>query len=833
MRWHVVTLLGVLLSLAVVGGVWMARARMKPPGLAPPVVGASLPIAETTQYTDVVLLLDQSGSMSKGRFATDPMHLRVAGSFAGIDFLASHTAVSQRIRFGLVNFGSAVGEPCLPLTDVSLLQGERAPQARQCIRALDLGDTNFLAALRKGVALLEQPPCAAGTGARPRRALILFTDGEPDDRRKLKIPRYFDELSDFAHHTLDARGIELFVIGIDAHGRRLSATLPYWRRFVPDDHLLHVNSMEEMKTAFNTIARRLWRLPAGTVETLATTTASVSFTVPPYQERLECFAFADSPTYELSLRRPDGSEVKPGNDPTVPPVKHLLACDQLTIPDPPSGEWSYQVRSDRPVRVVRNLTPLKMRLLSPVEQQPAGKPLQLAAAFTHADGTPVPVDPNHPVEPIAEVKMPGETTPQTVKFPPEQLKDGILYSEKLPLPGHREPAPSTAETEKTAPPANQEPLTSPLERRQLAGEQTDASALSAQVKTLASGQTATSASNEQMKMLQNAAQASGSASAQQLGNIEVNLKTQVDGQTTSEQPTSLPITPTPYLQTAPDAMKKNFWGNEMKVTSQVAQGGETLSPTQTAALMKDHQATAQLYDSGQHKVVSSAEMHCEGGHLCGNLPLPKKPLERPLLLLALKRRPTTDQQTPATIDSSVLPLFRPPLLPQPGPTAVPAAPQPPSAPVFHPGNPAWRALITIILLIIGVPGIAIVILLNLHYLEDLFLRYPRVYYWAEHAKGSACLDFIDRRERRLEEFGLRIIRDSAGLFHVRSDYAQTLFTADEQPVKELSFRDRLEVIVSMSGFIKVRLRLATHAVRISRPPRYEAGKANGKQAKWA
>src|SRR5438034_5603979 len=51
-------------------------------------------------------VINQSGSMSKGKRPTDPTGVRVQGSLAFLEFVAGRARANLVHRFGVVNFGS-------------------------------------------------------------------------------------------------------------------------------------------------------------------------------------------------------------------------------------------------------------------------------------------------------------------------------------------------------------------------------------------------------------------------------------------------------------------------------------------------------------------------------------------------------------------------------------------------------------------------------------------------------------------------------------------------------------------------------------------------------
>lgn len=375
---------------------------------------------------DIVLLLDQSGSMSKGRQPTDPNGLRASGSRSFVEFLAQRSSQDQPNRFAVVNFGSyAPRLHACPLTSIRSPDDPALHSVFTKLTQLELGATNFIEAMRLGMQLLRE----GGSFDQPRnRALVLFTDGEPDDARNLSIAQYFTELSEFIREQVMPAKVDVFVIGIDAAGKKWSGTVSYWQEIVGRDHVFTTPDMPALKEHFNRIVQRIWRLPE--VEPVIVSSASpVEFDLEPYLSAVEFHIFPSRKGLTLNVRRPDGRVVEPGKDPDVPPVKHLSTFDLLVVYDPEPGPWRYEVVGGAgTVEVLRNPIPLRMRLISPAPVHPQGKPMRLIAEFKRTDGKPVQSHRDYPLALTADIVTPsGKRTP--VNFPLERGREGVYVGE--------------------------------------------------------------------------------------------------------------------------------------------------------------------------------------------------------------------------------------------------------------------------------------------------------------------------------------------------------------------------------------------------------------------
>jgi hypothetical protein len=375
---------------------------------------------------DIVLLLDQSGSMSKGREPTDPNGLRATGSRAFVEFIVQRSSKDQPNRFAVVNFGShAQRIHACPITAIRSHDDPALQLIFAKLTQLELGDTNIIEAMRLGMQLLRE----GGSFDYPRnRALVLFTDGEPDDARKLSLAQYFAELSQFIEGQVKPAKVDVFVVGIDAAGKRWSRTVSYWQNLVSSDYVFTTPNMPALKSYFNRIVQRIWHLPE--VEPVVVSTKSpVEFDLEPYLDRVEFHIFPSRKGLTLRVIRPDGKVVEPGKDPDTPPVKHLSTFDLLVVHDPEPGRWRYEVvGGEGSVEVLRNPIPLRMRLISPAPVHPQGKPMRLIAEFKRSDGKPVPSYRDYPLALTADIITPSGKRTQ-VKFPLERGRNGVYVGE--------------------------------------------------------------------------------------------------------------------------------------------------------------------------------------------------------------------------------------------------------------------------------------------------------------------------------------------------------------------------------------------------------------------
>lgn len=373
---------------------------------------------------DIILIVDQSGSMSRGKAPTDPNNLRIKSSLAFVEFIARRSNRENPDRLGIVNFGTdAPRGHAIPLTPIASIDDPNVSVIQNRLKPLDLGDTSFIKAFQLAVRLFQE---GDSFQHQRNRAIVVFTDGEPDDPRKLSLEQYFAELSAFLEEQVRPNNITVFIIGIDAVGKVWSATVPYWQRLLGEDYVLTVTDLMSLPERFSEIVQKIYKLPPQK-PVLLRPGVREEFDVPPYLASLEFFIFPSQPDATVHIFRPDGKVVQPGVDPDTLPVQHLRTCDLIVMQEPEPGTYQYEAVGAE-VRIVRNFIPFQMRLINPLPIHPQGKTMQFLVEFRRADGKAVKPHPDYPLGLFATVATPsGERIP--LKFFPREGQEGVYRGE--------------------------------------------------------------------------------------------------------------------------------------------------------------------------------------------------------------------------------------------------------------------------------------------------------------------------------------------------------------------------------------------------------------------
>lgn len=244
--------------------------------------GESLSLASEERgfAIDAFLLLDQSGSMNgvPGHPATDPQGLRVDAGKYLIRNIASNSDETMPNRIGIVNFGSfAPNDLTIPLTKATKTPNdEGVTSLGSSLKVLSLGDTSFISALKAA----HYGFIAKDTfGQKRKPVIIIFTDGEPDDSRKLTQEAYFKEINDFISASLQPQGCDIYIIGIDAAGTNWVKSAPIWKRILPEDHVYQISNMAQLQEQFNQAIRRIFGIPLVPPDVI--TSKGLEFDIPP------------------------------------------------------------------------------------------------------------------------------------------------------------------------------------------------------------------------------------------------------------------------------------------------------------------------------------------------------------------------------------------------------------------------------------------------------------------------------------------------------------------------------------------------------------------------
>ncbi len=361
------------------------------------------------QPLDTVLIIDQSGSMSgTATFpATDPDDWRVRASHYIVENIAAKKTTDAIPKVGVVHFGTqAPDEYLVPLTKLESIHDVQT--INKSIEPMNLGWTNFLEALQKATNLFEE----ANTFEQGRQAsIIILTDGEPADARRLTVEEYFNEIEEFIDPFFSEKGIDLFVVGIDDADMGWTEHYKDWEVLLPTENssLFDLESMQDLPRVFNDIVRIFYDIPE-IDPVIISDTEELEFEIPAYLEVVEFHVFPKTPELTLNVIRPDGSLIKEGD--------HDAAVGQddqdfyiITIKGPEPGTWQYKIEEGQgKIEVFRNMVPVKLHLRQPKSQVILGTKQKIEAEFSKQDGTLVEEHPDYPIQIDLLIEDPSGTT---------------------------------------------------------------------------------------------------------------------------------------------------------------------------------------------------------------------------------------------------------------------------------------------------------------------------------------------------------------------------------------------------------------------------------------
>jgi hypothetical protein len=322
--------------------------------------------------------------------------------------VSEKSAEDQPNRVAVVDFGDHVSPAQAVLTAVTPTSGYQDLAERVTLKSM--GGTNILAALKAAMNSLR----AAGSLDQGRKCrIVLFTDGKPEDDRKLSTSAYFDEIGAFVRKELEPNGCELYVIAVDQVGDIWAECGDRWRSIAGSEHVVRIMSVAELRERFNQVINRIFSIPNVPPDVL--TTGRLSFQVKPYLDRVEFHVFPATPEMQLRILRPDGSAVAPDRDKDTR-RRQFKGYEIISVFDPPAGEWQYEVTQGKGrVEIYRNEVPLQMKMVLPTPVHPQGKPIQIVASFARHSGKPVGSEPQYPLGLTAQVLGPTGS-PENVQF---------------------------------------------------------------------------------------------------------------------------------------------------------------------------------------------------------------------------------------------------------------------------------------------------------------------------------------------------------------------------------------------------------------------------------
>jgi hypothetical protein len=428
--------------------------------LIPALLLAILPTAARAQSdlppgTDIVFVVDQSGSMSRGTIInprdrrctperkpdcprsapTDPDGMAIKAIRDGISPIVERMilrslsrlagpVLAEENRFGLVLFGgdetfetSVV--TALPLTRIEIerdasgfLQSNIARQLP--ITPRSLGETAFSRAFTGVCTLLD---CAQPTPANRKRVVVLLTDGQPSQDEiafDTKNPaRYFDQLG-LRHADLFSTS-EIWVLGLDANDQFWSKNAPYWGKIAPG-RTFRLTNPKDIAAKFRAIAQRSVGDPPGTARNCGDSPLQIE----PYRSTLTLILEYPDASSRALFRQPDGTELT--NKLSLLGYSRSAQSETFVIKNPTPGEWACTIVgagvAPRYRAIVGDFRLAEARI-EQLNDLPVAtcQTFDLAVSYRDADGTQIEELPGVALDQTLAITIDGQLT--TRKLVPE------------------------------------------------------------------------------------------------------------------------------------------------------------------------------------------------------------------------------------------------------------------------------------------------------------------------------------------------------------------------------------------------------------------------------
>ncbi|GFP37608.1 hypothetical protein HKBW3S44_01284 [Candidatus Hakubella thermalkaliphila] len=368
---------------------------------------------ETPRPLDVFLLLDQS----EGMRWVDPENIRLEAARYFTKYLAAFYTDIFDHHLGLINFGTtAPAEKMVPLTP---LDRQAISSIERKIVPLDLGYTSFINALQ-----VAAQSFASGAEGR-KRAVVIFTDGRPNDRRELTTEAYFKEIEEFVAKNIAE--VSLYVIAVGAEGKSWSLDKQFWEE-ITRGRVFELRAVDEveLEKIYNTIVFQLLRISELHWDQVPE--EGLEIKIEPYLDKVAFSVLKENPEVEFSLIRDDGEKVRPG-DPDVTYYSSGRLFEIYAISEPSAGIWRYTITRGRGrVEVGKALTRVEVKLVQPFSPHPQGKNMELLASFRKRDGSPIKELATYPLWIGARVIKPGGTE-VLVEF--EKIEEGLYQGKEI------------------------------------------------------------------------------------------------------------------------------------------------------------------------------------------------------------------------------------------------------------------------------------------------------------------------------------------------------------------------------------------------------------------
>ncbi|MEW6457065.1 MAG: vWA domain-containing protein [Acidobacteriota bacterium] len=331
-------------------------------------------ITEFPKPLDVFLAIDQSGSMK----STDPNGIRISSAKYFVDFLASQRSDFFNHRVGIINFGDRapenLQEEMLLLNDI---EGKKLNEIKNFIKPMDLGNTSFISALKRTYDGFKK----VGDLKERQKALVFFTDGEPDDKRRWTKEQYFSEIRDFVNENF--KDCTIYVVAIDVKNTFWDRDEIYWNE-ITKNKTYKISKMDEkeLEKLYSSILLQLLKSPDIHWDEIPG--EGLEIEIEPYLEKVTFSILKENPDVNLVIIRNDGKKVEKFD----PDTKYFPGkySEIYSIDDPFPGNWRYKIEKGKgKVEVGKAIIPVEVRLISPYSPFPQGKEIEIKASFLKRD----------------------------------------------------------------------------------------------------------------------------------------------------------------------------------------------------------------------------------------------------------------------------------------------------------------------------------------------------------------------------------------------------------------------------------------------------------------
>ncbi|MGB9877930.1 MAG: vWA domain-containing protein, partial [bacterium] len=341
---------------------------------------------------DCLLLIDQSGSMKD----TDPHNIRISAAQHFVDLLSQDYSKKIPHHLGIVNFGDQPPKS----TPLQPLSPEGAQYLKGELKPMDLGNTSFISALKAA-----KEEFSRQRGER-QRVVVILTDGEPDDARKLSIKEYFSEIEKFVNSEM--KDVLLYVILVDVKDRFWKQDKPFWDK-ITGNRVRLLRSMDEVQVekVYTDIGANLLRAQAPIWDFIPPEGKEID--VEPYLEKITFVILKENKKARVEIIQPGGKALseKEKNVKHTPPTKGFNIWREIyTVMEPVPGKWKYKLSGKGKVEIGRTPLPIEVKLLSPSGKllststspegrkektilYPQGKPMRIVMSFLKRDGSAV------------------------------------------------------------------------------------------------------------------------------------------------------------------------------------------------------------------------------------------------------------------------------------------------------------------------------------------------------------------------------------------------------------------------------------------------------------